>query len=137
MVESRHVGRALHTVGVASGRTDLYPCGECTRCRHNLRRGCGRFEGSWHRALRTLSPRCRAGIAAAAGGIGRRLSPRLAHRATFRFTFGVPFGWGAAMTTTEATASVATTIAATIPMHHGLLLAAILFALGMVGILVR
>ena len=41
------------------------------------------------------------------------------------------------MTTADAAASAATTAAATIPMHHGLLLAAILFALGMTGILVR
>src|SRR5690242_6840321 len=42
-----------------------------------------------------------------------------------------------AMSTAEATASAATTVAAAIPMHHGLLLAAILFVLGMIGILVR
>ena len=86
MAEPRHVGGTRHTVGVAAGRTDLYPCAECTRCRHNLRQGRGGFEGSRYRALRTLSPRCRAGFAAAAGGIGRRLSSRLAHRGRFRFT---------------------------------------------------
>ena len=39
--------------------------------------------------------------------------------------------------TMAAAASAATTVAAAVPMHHGLLLAAILFALGMTGILVR
>ena len=39
--------------------------------------------------------------------------------------------------TTTAPASAAATVAAAVPMHHGLLLAAILFALGMTGILVR
>ena len=41
------------------------------------------------------------------------------------------------MNTAEATVSAAGTIAAAIPMHHGLLLAAILFVLGMAGIFVR
>ncbi|SET36201.1 NADH dehydrogenase subunit K [Nitrosospira multiformis] len=40
------------------------------------------------------------------------------------------------MTTAEAV-SAAAAKAAAIPMHHGLLFAAILFALGMIGILVR
>src|SRR5690349_12591517 len=47
------------------------------------------------------------------------------------------FRTGMAMGSAEAVASTATTVAAAIPMHHGLLLAAILFVLGMVGILVR
>ena len=73
LAEPRHVGGARRPGRAAAGRTGLYPRARRYACSPALPRWTAKEVGIV--ALRTLSSWCRAGFAAAAGRIGRRVSP--------------------------------------------------------------